>query len=199
MYKFIIISLIGILCFGQWSKASIALTLLSKEELKDDNLFSNPFIDELYKYGVVKINGDKVDVEIPFDSHSNDCGAPDCYQTMVSFQLPNKNPMILPEELEILYYDTGCYAEDDKSKSPLKFVMTQKGTDIIVYYNWFSKSSLVLFTRDNPKEGFSLAFFLVGISVDKLTPQDIYNLRDNYNEEDENSIYPYTSTRLRGY
>ena len=117
----------------------------------------------------------------------------------VSFQLAYEKPLILPEKLKISYYHTGCYNEDNKKEPPLNFVMLHKGEDMVVYYNWYEKGFFILFTRDNSKEGFSLAFSLVNINADQLTPSNVYSLRDDYREEEDDSVYPYRRTMLGGY
>ena len=182
---------------SEYQKEQDSLRLELKKE-KNDSSFNSPFIEELYLKGLATKEGDSINIFIPFDSHSADCGAPDCYVTEVSFSLPIFSPLILPDSLDILYCNTGCY-QDSITGYPSTFHAINKGEKMIIYYNWNDKASLILFTKDGKKLSGATAFFLENVESNQLTPHNIYNLYKNYSEE-EDSIYPYSSTRLRrGY
>lgn len=169
------------------------------KQLKDDRAFSNPFLEELYLRDLYEIKGDSVKFLIPFDSHSNDCGAPDCYITEVSFVLPYTDPIELTDSLKITYGDIGCYNEFT-IPSTSYFYLLNRGLDILVYYNWYYRASLVFFTEQGKKESSSYSFFIENVDPSDLSARKIYDMRDNYEIDDEHNIYPYTSTKLRrGY
>jgi hypothetical protein len=46
------------------------------------------------------------------------------------------------------------------------------------------------------KESSGYVFYFTKIGPNRITGKNIYRIIENYNEEDKNSIYPFTSTIL---
>ena len=63
---------------------------------------------EAYIKGLVDEIGGIIKVEVPFDLHGLDCGAPDCYSTDVSFQFEAKAPFELPASIDVSVHEHGC-------------------------------------------------------------------------------------------
>lgn len=169
------------------------------KQLKNNRAFSNPFLEELYLRDLFSMKKDSVKFMIPFDSHSNDCGAPDCYVTQVEFVLAYSDSILLPDSLKITYRDVGCYNQFT-IPSTSYFYLINRGVDILVYYNWYYRASLVFFTEQGKKKSSSYSFFIENVDISELSVKKIYDMRDNYEIDDEHNIYPYTSTKLsRGY
>lgn len=55
----------------------------------------------LQENSLATLTPNKIDVELPFNLHSFDCGAPDCYVTELSFTVLDSGPFVFPKTIEI--------------------------------------------------------------------------------------------------
>ena len=60
------------------------------------SILKNTSLEEFYLQGFANTTEDSIKVHLPFNLHTFDCGAPDCYTTEVSFRLTNKKPIVFP-------------------------------------------------------------------------------------------------------
>lgn len=69
---------------------------------KKSKILKESFLQEMYIRNVATIFNDSVAVNIPFNVHGPDCGAPDCYSTDISFSLKLDDKLIFPENIQFI-------------------------------------------------------------------------------------------------
>ena len=72
------------------------------------SILKNTCLEEFYLQGFTKTTKDSIKVHLPFNLHTFDCGAPDCYTTEVSFRLTNEKPIVFPDSLPFHEEQWGC-------------------------------------------------------------------------------------------
>ncbi|WP_375558990.1 hypothetical protein ACE193_14760 [Bernardetia sp. OM2101] len=92
---------------------SIRNTILKS---KPNATLKSNFFQEFYIKGFVKQVDDKIEFDLPFDLHSFDCGAPDCYSTKLNFTIPAKKPVKFPKQITCVFLEKGCDIENEISK-----------------------------------------------------------------------------------
>ena len=69
--------------------------------------------------------------------------------------------------------------------------LVEETTNHVIYYSVQHKRTLVLFSSN--KENGTTAFYFTGLGENRINGQNAYNVTKEYNDEDRNSIYPFTS------
>lgn len=156
---------------------------------KKNKLLKESFLQEMYIRNVATISNDSVYVNIPFDLHGPDCGAPDCYSTDIRFSFKLGDKLIFPKKISFTEYEHGCVDKEQKLQGI--FQLQEETTNHVIYYSTKHKRTLVLFSSN--KENETTAFYFTGLGENRVTGQNVYNITNEYNEEDKNSIYPFTS------
>ena len=159
---------------------------------KKNKILRESFLQEMYIRNVVTIFKDSLFVNIPFNLHGPDCGSPDCYSTDISFGFKLKDKLIFPKNIQIMEHEHGCVDKEQKLSG--NFQLIEETTKHVIYYSSRHKRTLVLFSSN--KENGTTAYYFTGLGQNRINGQNVYNYTKEYNDEDKNSIYPYTSWEL---
>jgi hypothetical protein len=156
---------------------------------KKNNILKESFLQELYIRNVITVLEDSLLIIIPFDIHSNDCGAPDCYKTDVSFSFKLGNTLRFPEKLQFQEHEHGCV--DKETKISGIFQLIELNDKHVIYHSIKYNRTLVLFR--NNKESGAYAYYCTGVEQNRITGRNVYKIINDFIEEDSTSIFPYTS------
>lgn len=173
---------------GNWEKYQDSL----RSEIlngKENKILKESFLQEMYIRNVATISNDNLTLNIPFNLHGPDCGAPDCYSTDISFSFKLGDELIFPKNIEFNEHEHGCVDKEQKFSG--KFHLLEETQNHVIYYSSKPKRTLVLFSSN--KENGTTAFYFTGLEEDRINGQNVYHITKEYNDEDKNSIYPFTS------
>ena len=172
----------------EWEKHedSIRNEILKRKENK---IVKESFLQEMYIRNVVTVSNDILVFNIPFNLHGPDCGAPDCYSTDISFNFRLGNTLIFPKTLHFDEHEQGCVDKEKRFKG--SFQLVEQTDKYIIYHSIKHKRTLVLF-RSNNDNG-TTAYYFTGVGQNRINGANLYSITKDYNEEDKNSIYPFTS------
>ena len=159
---------------------------------KENKILKESFLQEMYIRNVISISNDSLFVVIPFDVHSNDCGARDCFSTDVYFSFKLGNKLVFPQKMQFVEHERGCIEEEYKLFG--NFILIEETSDYVIYHSTEHKRTLTLF-RTREKCG-SFAFYFAGVEKDRINGENVSKIREEYNEEEEYGIYPFTSWNL---
>jgi hypothetical protein len=159
---------------------------------KENNILKESFLQEMYIRNVVSVLKDSLFVSIPFNLHGPDCGAPDCYQTDVSFSFKLGDTLRFPKELQFQEHEHGCV--DKEIKISGVFQLKEVSSNHVIYHSTKYNRTLVLFNTN--KESGAYAFYFIQVGPDRINGKNVFKIMKDFNEEDKNSIYPYTSRVL---
>lgn len=162
----------------QDSLRKILLASLPNENLKSS------ILQEFYIRRLVNQINEEIIFKLPFDLHGNDCGAPDCYSTDISFAIKTSEPVKFPKKIDFELFEHGCV--DHEILMSGEFVLHEKTS---VYVNYFSKdlkSNLIL------KKNGELYYFphLSSKSISVETLDEMFN----NNEFEGAKLAPFQST-----
>ena len=172
----------------EWEKQedSIRNEILKR---KDNKIVKESFLQEMYIRNVVAVSNDSLFFNIPFNLHGPDCGAPDCYSTDISFNFRLGNTLIFPKTLPFDEHEQGCVDKEKRFKG--SFQLVEQTDKHIIYHSIKHRRTLVLF-RSNKDNG-TTAYYFTGVGQNRINGTNLYSITKDYNEEDRNSIYPFTS------
>lgn len=156
---------------------------------KTNKVLKESFLQEFYIRNVARVSNDSLFVTIPFDLHGPDCGAPDCYSTDISFSFPIGEKLIFPKRLTIREHEHGCVEKETQLTGT--FQLTEQTNRHIIYHSDKPRRTLVLFNKD--KENQAKAYYFTGLAKHIINGKNVYTITHDYNENDPNSIYPFTS------
>jgi len=156
---------------------------------KKNKILRESFLQEMYIRNVITISKDSLVVNIPFNLHGPDCGAPDCYSTDISFTFKLADIFIFPKNLQFQEHEHGCV--DKELKLSGIFQLVEETENHVIYYSTKYKRTLAIFSS-NKKNG-TTAFYFTGVGQNRINGQNVYTIMNDYNEDDKNSIYPFTS------
>jgi hypothetical protein len=156
---------------------------------KDNKVVKESFLQELYIRNVVVVSKDSLLFNIPFNLHGPDCGAPDCYSTDISFSFKFGDTLIFPKTLWFDEHEHGCV---DKEKYLTgNFQLVEQTDKHIIYHSTKQKRTLILFSSN--KTNGTTAYYFTEVGQNRVNGNNLYRITRDYNEEDKNSIYPFTS------
>lgn len=194
--KTLILSFLLIMSYSTFSQDEIRdwekhQDSLRKEILdgKENQLLKESFLQEMYVRNVAAVANDSIEIHIPFDVHGADCGAPDCYSTDIRFSFKLGNKLVFPKNLQFIEFESGCVDQEQTISG--HFLLIEKTEKHVIYYSAKHKRTLVLFSS-NEISG-TIAYYFTGLEQNRINGTNVYSIMRNFNEEDENSIYPYTS------
>ncbi|MGK2860371.1 MAG: hypothetical protein ACSLE0_00425 [Chitinophagaceae bacterium] len=156
---------------------------------KENRILKESFLQEMYIRNVVNVSKDSLFVDIPFNMHGPDCGAPDCYSTDVSFSFKLGSILVFPEKLQFQEHEHGCVEKESKLSGT--FQLVEQTERHILYHSAKHKRTLVLFSLND--ENGAVAYYFTEVGQNRITGKNVYSIRDVYNEKHKNSIYPFTS------
>ena len=156
-----------------------------------NEVLKNSFLQEMYIRKVAKVSGDTVYIDIGFNLHGYDCGAPDCYTTDVSFNFPLGDSLIFPESLPFTEHEYGCL--DDGYQISGVYKLVDSDYRYVKYVSAKNKRTLFLFS--DKEDNWSIAHYYVGIDPARLHYHTLDTL-NRYLEEEETDLQPYMSWTL---
>lgn len=149
----------------------------------------NSLLQELYLRKLAIIENDSVAVNIYFNLHGPDCGAPDCYSTDLSFKLKLSEELIFPKQLFFQEHEHGCVVKEHKFAGTFKL---QEQTDSMVIYNSKKDRRTLIIFHPSFGQGDHAAYF--ADSKQHIGSKNIKKILSNYADEGED--YPYMSRSL---
>ncbi|MBC9930556.1 hypothetical protein [Chitinophaga qingshengii] len=168
---------------------SLRKVILQKKENK---ILKESFLQEMYIRNTVTVAGDSLSIDIPFNLHGADCGAPDCYSTDVSFGFKLKDSLVFPQKIAFREHEHGCIGTDKKISG--YFQLMEQTDKYLIYYSAQHKRALVLFSSN--KENGTTAYYFTDVARDRINGKNISLITKNYDEADEHAVYPFTSAAL---
>ncbi|MGY5351113.1 hypothetical protein ACXGQW_00830 [Wenyingzhuangia sp. IMCC45533] len=167
-----------------------SLRILILNSKPNKNLKSNSVLQELYIRGLVNQINDNIKFELPFNLHSFDCGAPDCYSTDIIFEIITKDSIEFPKTINFKLLEHGCGVEREISENGI-FELVEQSAKYVNYYSKKQKSNLVILGE---KRGL---YYFPDTKPDLIKVDLIGKFFDEYNDEDPNAIVPYQSTIMK--
>ncbi|UII20311.1 hypothetical protein [Fulvivirga ligni] len=155
---------------------------------KPDNFLKGSMLVELYIRNVITISDDSLYLNIPFNLHSFDCGAPDCYSTDLKFGFPHHNQLMFPDEITYGIHEHGCV----DSELHLSGVMSKINQDdnFVSYYLKELHQTLIILADDERKE---YAYLFEEVEPDSIQMNRIQELLSNL---PDTASVPYRSFQL---
>jgi hypothetical protein len=138
---------------------------------KENKMLKESFLQEMYIRDVVRVSNNSLFVVIPFNLHSFDCGAPDCYSTDVSFNFKLGDRLEFPKTLPFTEYEHGCVPEETKLSGTFK--LQEETEKHVIYHSEEHKRTLVLFSN---KVIGTTAFYFVEVEENKINGKSVYEI-----------------------
>lgn len=138
---------------------------------KENKVLKESFLQEMYIRNVVCASNDSLFATIPFNLHSFDCGAPDCYSTDVSFSFKLGDTLKFPKILSFKEHEYGCVPEETKLSGT--FQLMEQTEKHVIYYSTEHKRALILFSK---KVLGTTAFYFAKIEQDKINSKSVYEI-----------------------
>ena len=151
---------------------------------KPNNNLKSSILQELYIRGLVSQEGEKISFKLPFNLHGLDCGAPDCYSTDISFEIPATVPMEFPDKINFKLHDHGCIKKEKLINST--FELKEESTEFVNYYSEELKSNLIIV--DNGR-----LYYYSHLKDGSVKLETIEKMFEN-KEFEESETVPYQST-----
>lgn len=159
---------------------------------KENYMLKNSILQEFYIRNLVNEVDSKLEFELPFNLHSLDCLAPDCYITNIKFNISAKYPITFPNELELNINESGCGIEKENNNN-VKFTLVENLNDSINYYSEELKSNLVILLKEKK------LYYFPKSKNNLLKISQIDSLFLYYNDEDLNYNIPYRASIFESY
>ncbi|MDP8051245.1 hypothetical protein [Pasteurella atlantica] len=166
------------LTFEEEQEAIRQLLLNSKP---NENIKSNPILQDLYIKGLVKQIDNKIHFNIPFNLHGLDCGAPDCYSSDLTFEIIATTPIQFPKKIDFTLLEHGCGIENAILKKGV-FELVEASPKYVNYYSKQQNSHLVIQER--------AVYYFPDTKPNEIKVKSIKKI---FKEGDEDKI-PYQST-----
>jgi hypothetical protein len=167
-------------------------TIVAQNCASKDSLQNNSFLQEYYEKGVAKEVNGTLKFDIPFDLHGYDCGAPDCYQTDLTFEFKLQNPLKFPTKLPFQIHEQGC---TDERQFDAVFTLSSEDKNCVIYHCVDRSIALVLFSND--KNGGDYVFLFEGVEPHLVTNKTITKMLKA--AENEEFTQPYMCRAMRSY
>lgn len=156
------------------------------------------FLEEMYKRGVAEKKDEKISFNISFDMHDKGCISPDCFQSDVSFEMPAGETTQFPKTLAYKEKEHGeCVPKEGESEEEGVLELVETNDEHSIYHAAENSTTLVLFK--NPKKTGTYAHFYSRVDKDAVTSKNVYTIVRDYDEEDEEAIFPVSSYELSAY
>ena len=117
-----------------------------------------------------------------------DCGAPDCFSTDISFEIPVTNPVAFPQQINFHLFEHGCVNKEISTNG--MFELVEVSENHINYYSKNNKSNLVIIHDE------AQLYYFPDTKPNEIKVDSLNKLFENYDEEDSNAIVPYQSTTM---
>jgi hypothetical protein len=169
----------------QDSLRNVLLKSKTNEKLKSS------ILQELYIRGLVNQVDNLIIFKLPFDLHGFDCGAPDCYSTDITFNIPAKEPIEFPKIVDFHLREHGCV--DKEISSDGKFELVELSPEYVNYYSITHKSNLIIIKNEGQ------LYYFPNTKPNTIKVSMIDMIFEKYDDDDPNSIVPYQSTKMTTY
>ncbi len=167
----------------QDSIRTVLLASKTNSELKTNNI-----LQELYIRGLVNEVNAKIRFQLPFNLHSFDCGAPDCYTTDVLFNIKATVPIRFPKVIKVQILEHGC-GIPTAMRTNATFKLVEQTTDYINYYSKEARSNLIII--GSTKE----LYYFDDVAAETIKVGLIAALFDK-DTDDPDAILPYRSAQM---
>ena len=154
-------------------------------KIKKDKLLLNSVFEEHYIRGLVTNEKDLLKFKLPFNLHGSDCGAPDCYTTLLEFEIPNSSPLKLPKKIKVNGMEYGCV---ENKKWSYDFKLIESSDQLVNYYSDKLKSNLY-FTRKGR------LIYYPHEKENSISLVELDQMYDNW-EFDDSELTPYLSNKM---
>lgn len=158
--------------------------------LKPNQYLKSSILKELYIKGLIDQVGDKIKFHLPFDLHSFDCGAPDCYSTDITFEIQAKEVVKFPLKLSFHIFEHGCL--DNEISINAEFQLMEQTPQYLNYYSKKMKSNLVFVWNKNQ------LFYFEETELYSINKDIIEHVFEE-NEEGTNTNVPFQSTMMNEF
>ncbi|NME70081.1 hypothetical protein [Flammeovirga aprica] len=155
--------------------------------LKREKFTSEDIISKLIEVGFVTIQNDKISFELPFDLHEMDCGAPDCYTTMVRFSIPHQKTILFPPQISVELEEDGCMDNLERYKG--EFILKEQTDSFINYYSDELQSNLIIKTGGE-------VYYYPHEMKKSVSVQQLNEMFESFRFEDEGVAVPYRISKL---
>ena len=153
---------------------------------KPNTILKSDFLQEFYIRGIVSQEENNIKFDLPFNLHSLDCGAPDCYTTNLSFVIPVAKANDFPKKVTCQLYEEGCISKTPIHKT-IEFSLFEKTNHSLNYYSDAEKSNLVLIGN---KQNASIYYF-TNVEANTIKVNLVEQLLQEYDEQNPNNSFPY--------
>lgn len=147
-------------------------------------------LQELYIKGLVNQIQDSIVFELPFNLHSFDCGAPDCYTTDILFKIPASTPIEFPAKINFTQVEHGC-GIDGEIIDNTTFELIEQSTEYLNYYSSKKKSNLIILGKERE------LYYFTDVDRNAIRVNLIDKIMNDYDDDDPEDTAPYQSTLMR--
>ncbi|MGK0388513.1 MAG: hypothetical protein ACI94Y_001243 [Maribacter sp.] len=194
---FIFISSLFIFSCGNTESEDTNTATTENEKTTASTNPTTSFLEEMYKREVAKKEDGKTLFNISFDMHDKGCISPDCFQSDVSFEM-DKGINKFPTALTYNKKEYGeCVPKEAESEVKGTLELVENNEEHSIYHDTENSTTLVLFK--NPKKIGTYAYLFSRVDKDEVTSENIYTIVRDYDEEDEDAIFPVSSYELSAY
>jgi hypothetical protein len=145
-------------------------------------------LESYHKLKMLNENGMLWRLQLVFDLHSADCGAPDCYAHHLQLVLP---PHILAQKEGSYIYNLnvkGCVPEEEQKEQSGSMQLYARGTNYIIFYDKKEELSLLLEEQN--------AYLFEGLNFAILDSKAPIDYLKEILEDPEHLYYPYQSRTI---
>lgn len=160
---------------------------------KESKILKQSFLAEYYLRNVVKLKHDSVYFNLDFDLHGYDCGAPDCYSTLVKFHFKLGDSLVFPNEIAFKEKETGCIEKESNLSG--KFGLVERTNEVVIYHDEKHLRNLILFSTNKKIPDY--AFYIVGMK-NEFTSANVVNELNKMelSADEKGGISAFRSTTL---
>ncbi|TCI94846.1 hypothetical protein [Tenacibaculum sp. M341] len=158
-------------------------------KLKNNNSLKSGLLEELYIRNLVREVNGIVKIEIPFNLHSFDCGAPDCYSTNISFEFLAKESIEFPKKVDFTLLEKGCGIVKEMLETGT-FELIELTDEKLNYYSKKMNSNLIIYKENKETK----LFYFPDSELNPLKVNMINKVLKDYEEDGLEKNVPYQST-----
>lgn len=166
--------------------------VLSNDDINIDSSLSSSPLEVAYTNGLASIEANIIVFEFPFDLHGIDCGVPDCYTTILKFELTYTEPLLFPDEINIKITETGCNVINDVVTFT-HFQLSESSTNYLNYFAKTESSNLIIIKNDKRKE---YIYYFPNTNGEIIKVSELDSVFKNHNENENNNLIPFRISRL---
>ncbi|SNR16507.1 hypothetical protein [Tenacibaculum jejuense] len=161
---------------------------------KPDENLKNSLLAELYLRNLVHRHENTLGFNLVFDLHGFDCGAPDCYRTIIKFKIPYAAPISFPKTIPFSFIEEGCGIEKEISRTGI-FQLQEESEIGVNYYSKSEQSNLIIQKEDTQTK----LYYFPNIKEGKIQLKSLNQFIESIDETSEESNAPYTSGIMNMY